>query len=200
MATSDPIFDKQGADLIPTRIGQIVNGCTFAAVMHTRNSISALLVTPKHLHRDLPLLRSSSIRSMRTSFLHGEENTRIHLQDSSPAAEYCSQLEYNNVAGFYVPSSMEITAILSQLLRGVRFTADSKTITYSIPRKWCSDLLVVRYSAESASRLMATKFLTSSTVSSNTRVLTVSPHHFGKSLIDCTQAATVCPIRKIVIV
>ncbi len=186
--------------MIPTRIGQIVNGCTFAAVMHTRNSISALLVTPNHLHRDLPLLRSSSTRSMRTSFLHGEENTCIHLQDSSPAAEYCSQLEYNSVTGFYVPSSMEMTAILSQLFRGVRFTVDSKTIAYSIPRSWCSDLLVVRYSAGSASRLMATKFLTSSTVSRNTRVLTVSPHQLGKSLIDCTQAATVCPIRKIVIV
>ena len=200
METSNLIFDKQGSTLIPTRIGQIVNGCTFAAVMHTRHSIVALLVTPTHLHRDLPLLRSSSTRSMRTSFLHGEENTRIHLQDSSPAAEYCDQLEYNNVTGFYVPSSMEMTVILSQTLRGVQFTVDSKTIAYSIPRRWCSDLLVVRYSAGSASRLIATKFLTSSTVSKNTRVLTVSPHHFGKSLIDCTRAATVCPIRKIVIV
>ena len=200
METSNLIFDKQGSTLIPTRIGQIVNGCTFAAVMHTRNSIVALLVTPTHLHQDLPLLRNVSTRSMRTSFLHGEENTRIHLQDSGPAAEYCAQLEYNNVTGFYVPSSMEMTAIMSQLAQGVRFNVNSKTSTYALPREQHTDMLVIRHSKGSASRLAATKFLTSSTVSSNTRVLTVSPHQLGKSLIDCTQAATVCPIRKIVIV
>ena len=189
--------------MIPTRIGQIVNGCTFATIMHTRREISALLVTPSCLHRMLPLFNRTPQTKTRSSLIHGKENTSKHLRDSSPAAVYCSTIEFNGVTDFYIPSSTELKAIAGQLSRCVFSTNNGKIDSYEIPstRHAHQYMQIVRYQEGSSEYLgNASVYLTSTTVCHNERVVSLIPKHLASSLRPCNLPATVFPIRKIVIV
>ncbi len=120
MATSNSIFDKQGAALIPTRIGQIVNGCMFVGINRIQTRSYAIFVSPANT-----VIRASQKTSLThtpntQSVVDGYSNTQSMFDLDHPAAYYCATLSVNGFGDFYLPSMNELNLCFNALNPGSR--------------------------------------------------------------------------------
>ena len=93
--------------MIPTRIGQLAGGGTFAGVMRIHNRCYALVVSSKQYEVDRLFSNENRIPLL-TSQCDGFTNTQQLYSDRRPAVAYCVALEANGYNDWYLPSLNEI--------------------------------------------------------------------------------------------
>ena len=94
--------------MIPTRIGQLVEGCMFVGLNRIGNQAYAILVAPRGTDTKLPQKTSYGCTLGAQSVINGFANTQAMNNCKHPAAQYCASLTVNRQGDFYLPSSNEL--------------------------------------------------------------------------------------------
>lgn len=97
--------------MIPTRLGQIVEGCMFVGLNRIGNRAYALLSSPKSASATLPIKSFNQSTPGTNSVCDGFANTQAMGTSIHPAARYCKDLTINGIGGFYIPSLNELDQI-----------------------------------------------------------------------------------------
>ena len=102
--------------MVPTRIGQLVDSCTFAGFNRIENNIYAILVAPK----ETEAVKQISTSTITTSSIDGYTNTHSICMQHHDAIHYCKNLTIDSHSDFYLPSGHELLLCYSTL--GTRST------------------------------------------------------------------------------
>ena len=95
--------------MIPTRIGQKIEGGHFAGVNRIQNCVYAILVAPKTTeHKRIQFKTHNSITPGILSVNDGMANTLAMDDKLHPAAQYCRSLNVCGHTDYYLPSRDEL--------------------------------------------------------------------------------------------
>ena len=94
--------------MIPTRIGQVIHGGTFAGFNRIRNSVYGIIVAPKSTEVDLQNKLSRRSTPGTQSTVDGLANTTAMDDSTHPAARYCKNLVVDGIVDWYLPSKNEL--------------------------------------------------------------------------------------------
>ena len=92
--------------MIPTRIGQLFDSCTFAGINRIKNNIYAILVAPKEAEVKVPFGEVENL--LPTSLNDGYTSTAQLNSTEYFAPHYAKNLTLGNTSDFYLPSINEI--------------------------------------------------------------------------------------------
>lgn len=93
--------------MIPTRIGQLVDSCTFAGLHQVKNCIYAILLAPKETEVSVPFGDIEDIHTT-TSVIDGYTTTSKFNSPEYFAPHYCKSLTLDGCNDFYLPSITEL--------------------------------------------------------------------------------------------
>ena len=94
--------------MIPTRLGQVVEGCMFVGVNRIQNCAYAVFVSPSETETSLPFRTLKSHTNGSQSVIDGFANTRSMADTQYLAAAYCMSLTVNGNSDFYLPAKNEL--------------------------------------------------------------------------------------------
>ena len=95
--------------MIPTRIGQLVNGGYFTGVIRIRNSAYAIIVAPKCSEITVCQLKTTPDATLCTQSVNdGLANTRAMTDSSHPVVQYCCDITVGSYNDWYLPSRDEL--------------------------------------------------------------------------------------------
>lgn len=94
--------------MIPTRIGQVIHGGTFAGFNRIRNSVYGIIVAPKSTEVDLQNKLSRRSTPGTQSTVDGLANTTAMDDSTHPAARYCKNLVVDGLNNWHLPSKNEL--------------------------------------------------------------------------------------------
>ena len=94
--------------MIPTRIGQVVEGCMFVGVNQIGKRAYAVFVSPSDTETSLPVKFTIPHALGPHSDTDGVANTQLMQYSNYPAAVYCLSLTVNSNSDFYLPAKNEL--------------------------------------------------------------------------------------------
>ena len=94
--------------MIPTRIGQKIEGGYFAGVIRVKDCAYAILAAPKSTERSIPFKTHCSGTPNTQLVNDGWSNTNAMNDSAHPAAQYCRSLTVCGYADLYLPSRDEL--------------------------------------------------------------------------------------------
>ena len=94
--------------MIPTRLGQVVEGCMFVGVNRIQSCAYAVFVSPSKTETSLPVKFTIPRAQGPNSDIDGVANTQLMQYSNYPAAVYCSSLTVNRNSDFYLPAKNEL--------------------------------------------------------------------------------------------
>ena len=94
--------------MIPTRLGQVVEGCMFVGINHIGRQTYAIFLAPRSTETELQQKTSNSSTLGTQSVIDGFANTHAMNNPDHPAAQYCASLTVNGQGDFYLPSRNEL--------------------------------------------------------------------------------------------
>ena len=94
--------------MIPTRIGQQIEGCTFTGFNRIEHHVYAIIVAPRSTEKLVQLKTSLCTPPGSQSTINGLSNTCSLNTTEHPAAYYCSNLVVDDITDWYLPSKNEI--------------------------------------------------------------------------------------------
>ena len=94
--------------MIPTRLGQVVEGCMFVGVNQIGKRAYAVFVSPGETETSLPVKFTIPHAQGPHSDIDGVANTQLMQYSNYPAAVYCSSLTVDRNSDFYLPAKNEL--------------------------------------------------------------------------------------------
>ena len=106
--------------MIPTRVGQQVPGGHFAGINRIKNSVYAVVVSPRSTEATLPYKIENSFTPNTQSVNDGLSNTLAMDSNKHPAAQYCLRVVVDKCNDYYLPSMCELELCYRNLKPGNR--------------------------------------------------------------------------------
>lgn len=116
--------------MIPTRIGQKLQGGTFTGFNRIRNSVYGIIVAPKITDDELELKLFDTTTSNTSSVIDGVTNTNAMNNTKHPAARYFKNLVVNGFKDWYIPSKNELELCYRYLKPNSSYNQDYVKNTY----------------------------------------------------------------------
>ena len=104
--------------MIPTRVGQRVPGGYFAGINRIKNSVYAVVVSPRSTETTLQYKTENSFTPNTQSVNDGLSNTLAMDSNKHPAAQYCLRVVVDKCNDYYLPSMCELELCYRNLKPG----------------------------------------------------------------------------------
>ena len=153
--------------MIPTRIGQRVPGGHFAGINRIKNSVYAVVVSPKWTERKLQWKTVYTHTVAAQSVSNGRANTIAMDSAEHLAAQYCLGLVVDGCNDFYLPSTSELDLCYQNLKPGTSDNCskpntmlNSKLLHYATRSNTCSIPPGAPHSTTNPAQTIVTAFVT----------------------------------------